>query len=236
MDTKWAIALGAAVCVAALAALRGGGNPEPSASAPPSSSPAVSPPMGAMDPTALPPNHPPIDPHGNLEPNGGQDPHANLPPGASAPGAGAQGDALKWQAPARWAVAQNPSTMRLATYKIPAKTKGVDDAELSVTRAGGSTDANITRWIGQFEPTDRSNAERATREVAGLKVTTVLVKGTFLGGGMMGAPSEPKPKWAMLAAIVETGDTPHFFKMTGPEDTVTAARIEFDTMIAGIKK
>ena len=122
--------------------------------------------------------------------------------------------------------------MRLATYKIPAK-GGSEEAELSVTRAGGSTDANLTRWEGQFDPQTKSKAERAVRQVAGLKVTTILVRGTY-AGGMMGGSAESKPNWALLGAVVETADTPHFFKMTGPADTVSAARNEFDALIGSL--
>jgi hypothetical protein len=68
-------------------------------------------------------------------------------------------------------------------------------------------------------------------------VTVVSITGYFLGGGMTpGAPAPAHPSWGLLAAIVETPGSPYFFKLTGPEATVKAARREFDTMIDGITR
>lgn len=150
-----------------------------------------------------------------------------LPPPASEPGS------LSWTAPAGWASAPNPSTMRLATYKIPHTGKDTEDAELSISRAGGSTEANIQRWIGQFDEAGKDT--RNVRTIQGMTVTTVEVAGTFLGG-MMGGAAAKKPGWALLGAIVETpGGSPYFFKMTGPKATVQAARDDFHKMLDSLK-
>ena len=52
--------------------------------------------------------------------------------------------------------------------------------------------------------------------------------------GVIVAQAEPKTGWALLGAIVET-QTPTFFKMTGPEKTVLAARGDFDKFVDGFK-
>jgi hypothetical protein len=124
--------------------------------------------------------------------------------------------------------------MRLATYRIPRAPGDSEDGELSVTRAGGTTEANIKRWVGQF---DGSSTEvREEKKVQGFHVTLVSVKGTFLGGGMMqSAPSSPRPSWGLLGAIAETPGSSYFFKLLGPASTVGAARAPFDAMIAGLK-
>ncbi len=158
----------------------------------------------------LPPNHPPI---------GG----ANSPHG-SEPVAGTEAPALVWKMPAAWEEAPNPSAMRLATYRAPG---GV---EVSVSRAGGDTEANIQRWIAQFDEVGRQG--RVEKTVHGLNIVTVDVTGTYLGGGMaMGGPSAPKPGWAMVGAIVESRSPPYFFKMTGPAAAVRAARPVFDRLL-----
>jgi hypothetical protein len=171
------------------------------------------PPIGAMNarPEAtLPPNHPPIgeatSPHGNLT------------------AAAGEGPALEWKVPGRWQEAPNPNAMRLATYRAPG---GV---EVSVSQAGGTADANIKRWIAQFD--DISRHERGEKKVHGLRVFTVDVTGTFVGGGMatQGAP-ESRPNWAMVGAIVEGPGLPYFFKMTGPAAAVLAAHPAFDQLI-----
>src|SRR6266542_1604659 len=82
-------------------------------------------------PTDLPPGHPNIGSGGNL------------PPAGEA--------TITWTAPARWKSVSNPSAMRLATFKIPHAASDSEDPELSVTQVGGGVDANIDRWIGQFD-------------------------------------------------------------------------------------
>jgi hypothetical protein len=117
--------------------------------------------------------------------------------------------------------------MRLATYRVPRAAGDTEDAELSVTQAGGSVGANADRWVGQFDAASQKTAKRSTRNVGTLTVTLVEVQGKFEGG--MG--KDGGAGWALLGAIVETPGMPHFFKLTGPAKTVLAAHAEFDGMI-----
>ena len=141
--------------------------------------------------------------------------------------------AVAWAAPPNWRSAPNPSPMRLATYRVPHSAGDEEDAELSVTRAGGTATANIGRWIGQFDGSATSARDEKT--VHGFHVTVVSVKGTFLGGGMMqGAPPSPRTSWALRGAIVEIPGSSYFFKLVGPASTLSAARAPFDEMIDGL--
>jgi hypothetical protein len=146
--------------------------------------------------------------------------------GGAMPGADSQGAAIDWTAPSAWQVLPNPNPMRLATYKV-------GDAELTVARAGGTVDANVQRWVGQFDGSPK--ADRAEKQVSGLKVTVVHIAGSFLGGGMGGAAPEKKDGWAMLAAVVESSGSPYFFKLLGPADQVDKARAAFDGLVGSIK-
>jgi hypothetical protein len=160
----------------------------------------------------LPPNHPSI---GGTPQQGGMPPAGNDPP------------AVAWKMPAGWQEAPSPNAMRLATYRAP------DGVEVSVSRAGGATDANIQRWVGQFD--DVGHEVHAEKTVHGLHVVTVDVAGTFVGGGMTpGASAESHPAWAMVGAVVESRSPPYFIKMTGPVAAVRAARAAFDHLIDGI--
>jgi len=123
--------------------------------------------------------------------------------------------------------------MRKATYKIPKVAPDTDDAELTVSAAAGGVEQNVKRWEGQFGPAAKAKTE--PRNPNGLKVTVVEIKGTFAGGGMMGAPSAPKKDQMLLGAIVDSGDKQHFFKMVGGEKTVTAARKDFDKLVASLR-
>lgn len=152
------------------------------------------------------------------------------PPAAAAPAGPSD---VAFDAPASWQKAENPSPMRKATYKIPKAKGDPEDAELSVSQAGGTVDMNLQRWATQFSP--KAEIKRTDRKVGELKVTIAELHGTFSGSGMPGAAAAaPKEKWEMLAAIIET-TPPTFFKMTGPENTVNAARADFEKLIDGVR-
>jgi hypothetical protein len=140
---------------------------------------------------------------------------------------------LAWKAPARWQLVPNASTMRIATYRIPRVAGDPADAELSIVKAGGTVDANVERWIGQFGPEGQKTAKRSTRTVGKLDVALVEIKGTY-SGGMMMKEATPTSDWALLGAVVSTPDMPHFFKLTGPAKSVAAARAEFDAFVGSL--
>jgi hypothetical protein len=140
---------------------------------------------------------------------------------------------IAWDVPAAWERMENPSPMRKATYKIPKAAGDAEDGDMSVSQAGGGLEANVKRWEQQF--TDRAGETKTeTKKVGDLEVTIVEVKGTF-ASGMPGMPAtEPKKSWALLGAIVNT-KTPYFFKLTGPEKTVTGARADFDKLVGSFR-
>jgi hypothetical protein len=156
-------------------------------------------------------------------------------PGMPPMGGSPQGPDIAWDVPSAWTTAPNPNPMRKATYKIPKAQGDADDAELAVSSAAGGVEANVDRWAKQFGD---AKAKTEPRTVNGLKITMVEIKGTYAGGGpMMGAAAAaagPKEKQMLLGAIVEQGDRQHFFKMVGPEKTVTAAKKDFDKLVSSV--
>jgi hypothetical protein len=189
------------------------------------------PPVGDAPRTqaGLPPNHPPIGGDGvragalpaNHPSVGGESP-VGAPP--SAP----ESPALSWKMPADWQQAANPNALRLATYRTPG------GAEMSVARAGGTTEANIQRWRAQFDQAGADTREEKT--IRGMHVTVVQVTGTFEGGGMGGGSGpQPYPGWALLGAIVETSGSSYFFKLLGPASAIGAARASFDELLKSVK-
>jgi hypothetical protein len=126
--------------------------------------------------------------------------------------------------------------MRAATYLIPAAAGDSEGAECAVfLNIGGGVQANIDRWVGQFQTDGAPKQKKET--INGLDVTTVDVSGTFKGGGqMMGQSSGPKAGYRLLGAIVETPQGEVFFKLTGPAKTVAAAQNEFQAMLKSLKK
>jgi hypothetical protein len=175
--------------------------------------------------TTLPPDHPPT---GDTSGAAASDSSGVMTPGGSG--------AVKWTTPARWN-AGPPKDMRLATYLIPAAAGDSEDAECAVfTNIGGGVQANIDRWVGQFEKTDGPPIQKQAT-INGLLVTTVDVSGTFKGGGpMMGQSGASKSGYRLLGAIAAGTEGEFFFKLTGPAKTVAAAQVEFQTMLKSLKK
>jgi hypothetical protein len=176
---------------------------------------------GAAAAGDLPAGHPPIN---SMDPGSAPMAAPDLPAEATSP--------LEWHAPARWQLVPNASRFRLATYRIPRAPADPDDAELSVTQAGGSIDANAQRWMGQFDAVGQKSAKRSTRRVGPLEVTVIEAQGAYSGGMVKDASSGSG--YALLGAIVSTPGMPHFFKLTGPARTVMAARAEFDQLIGSL--
>jgi len=106
---------------------------------------------------------------------------------AQAQSAGSSQSELKFKVPDGWVVEHPTSSMRVAQYKLAKADGDSDDASLVLyyfgQGQGGSTEANIDRWINQMQqPDGKPSKERAKLEtltVNGLKVTTVDVTGTY---------------------------------------------------------
>ena len=120
--------------------------------------------------------------------------------------------------------------MRLAQYRVPAEPGDPDESECGLFHfpgTGGTVQANLDRWYGQFQqPDGSSTTEKATVETFesnGLAVTLVEVGGTYSGsmGPMEGGGA--KEGYRMVAGVVETAEGPWFLKCTGPDATMRAA-------------
>lgn len=167
--------------------------------------------------------------------------HDSAPAAAPAMQGGSPAGPIKWTPPTRWE-SKPASGMRAATYIIPAAQGDSEGAECAVfMNIAGGVDANIKRWIGQFEAADGGPADGKAKQekqtINGLNVTTVDLTGTFKGGGpMMGQSTGPKTGYRLLGAIVETPEGEVFFKMTGPAKTMAAAQPEFQALLKSVKK
>lgn len=148
---------------------------------------------------------------------------------------------LRWSAPAGW-IAQSPRPMRAATYSVPGATP-TDAAECGVyffgAGKGGTVDANIERWRGQFLDTDGKphDAQVSKREVHGLAVTLIDTSGNYTGmGGPMAKEPTSNPDYRLLGAIVEGPGGSVFIKFTGPKKTIAANQQKFDELINSFGK
>jgi hypothetical protein len=162
-------------------------------------------------------------------------PAAVSPPAAR----GGAGQDLVWKDPAGWQRAASGSAMRKATYKVPRLAKDPEDVEVAVfyfgANQGGGTEANIQRWISQFSDAKPSDVKRTVRTVAGMQQTIVEIEGTY-ASGMPGGEATPKGRFRLLGAVVESPGGSYFFKMTGPKDSVAAARDAFYGMLDSVRQ
>jgi hypothetical protein len=127
---------------------------------------------------------------------------------------------------------------------VPAAAGDGEEGECAVfVNIGGGVQANVDRWIGQFEQPDggasKSKAKTETKTINGLPVTMIDLTGTYKGGGTMmsaGAPPAPKTGFRLLGAIVEGKSGPVYFKLTGPAKTIAAAQADFQKMLSSLKE
>lgn len=92
---------------------------------------------------------------------------------------------------------------------------------------GGGTQANIDRWIGQFDGTPESSTEEV--DVGDREITILTAKGTYMesSGGPFSGNKTARPNYTMLAAILPSPQGAVFLKLTGPDASVDAMQEAF---------
>ena len=151
------------------------------------------------------------------------------------------GGKFELTAPAKWLRKQPKTRIVQHEFAIPASKGDPADGRLTVMGAGGGVQANIERWYGQFtQPDGASTKERAKVkkiQVSGQDVHLVDISGTFRDQRGPVAPVVERPRYRMLAAIIETqslGD--YFIKFYGPQRTVTDNEKAFLKMIDSLQR
>ena len=148
---------------------------------------------------------------------------------------------LKWTAPSSWSN-KGSAPMRAATYMVPPAPGDKESSECVVyffgTGQGGSVEANVDRWKGQFTQAGRTApAQIQKRSVHGLPLTTIDTSGDYSG---MGGPLAGKPTveagYRLLGAIFEGPEGNVFIKFAGPAKTVAANQRNFEQLVNSFDK
>lgn len=149
-------------------------------------------------------------------------------------------------APGEWKAVEPSVRIIEHEFTIPSGEEDEKDnkdaaGRLTVMPAGGSIEANIERWFGQFkQPDNKPTKDRAKTEktkIDGITVHLVDVTGTFLDRRGPFAPAEEKERYRMLAAILETeGAGNYFIKLTGPERTIAHNEKHFRSFVKSLRK
>lgn len=145
--------------------------------------------------------------------------------------------AVQFARPEKWEWVPTQSEMRKAQLKVP--NTGGEAGEVIFFYFGpggaGGTQANVTRWFGQFQGTKEEIKGRTEEaKVGDTKVTYVMAEGTYKSG-MPGGAQTPKPGFGLLGAILEDPAGHVFVRFTGPKALVEASTADFKKMIAAAK-
>jgi len=139
--------------------------------------------------------------------------------------------------PPGWVRMPVSSPMRAAELSVPPMSADVGQEPGEVVffhfppGDGGAVDANVRRWIGQFEESPQeAQARTAAEEHGGLRVTFVAAQGTYKSG-IPGGPTTPKPGFALRGAIIETPRGNVFIRFTGPLALVERHEEAFNAMV-----
>lgn len=138
--------------------------------------------------------------------------------------------------PADWQWVETTSTMRKAQLKIVGADKK-ENAEVVFfyfgEGGGGGTQANIDRWLAQFEePKDKLNSKIEQVTVGQRKVHYVQAQGTYLSG-MPGGAKTPQPNSMLIGAIIESEQGNVFIRLTGPLNLAKSSQPAFRKMVEG---
>jgi hypothetical protein len=145
------------------------------------------------------------------------------------------------EAPAGWKRVQPKSGIVETEFAIPSA-GDAPAGRMTVMGAGGSVQANVDRWYGQFTQPDgaatKDKAVSKTLKIADCTVTMVDVSGTYKdspAGPFAGGKTIDRPGYRMLAAIVETpASGSYFLKFYGPAATVATYADGFRGMVEGL--
>jgi hypothetical protein len=149
---------------------------------------------------------------------------------------------LKWTPPAGWK-SSGTTSLRAATYPVAPVPGDREGAECVVyffgPGQGGSVQANIERWEGQFQAAGGKPAVAKVIKstVHGLPVMMIDVSGEYSGmaGPLATAPVHVSG-YRLLGAIVESPGGNVFIKFTGPAKTMAANQPKFQQLLDSFEK
>ncbi len=91
--------------------------------------------------------------------------------------------------------------------------------------SGGTVQANVDRWVGQFLRPDSPAHVETTADTA-VPLTLVKITGV-LRGGTPGGPAQNSPDTLLLGAILEASDGLVVVKLSGPKTAVRREEKKF---------
>jgi hypothetical protein len=150
-------------------------------------------------------------------------------------------EAIEFTASGTWKQVTPKSGMIEAEITIPKLGDDQEDGRLTIMGAGGTIEANIARWQGQFVQEDGEPVEAKTevKSICNHEVHVVDISGTYMdmpGGPFAGGKAIERENYRMLAAIIKTAKHGNYFvKLYGPQNTIKQNKENFEAMIESLK-
>ncbi len=155
------------------------------------------------------------------------------------------GGKLSITASGQWTVKKPAVRIIEHEFAVSAAKGDAAGGRMLMMSAGGSIEANLARWFGQFSQPDgkrtKDRAKVTKLKIAGYEVRIVDVSGTYNDRRGPFAPAVKRADYRMLAAIVTVGKKPgaranhYFIKFYGPKKTIAANEKAFTEMIKSLK-
>ena len=147
---------------------------------------------------------------------------------------------LAFAAPEGWTKKQPKSRIIEAELEIPVAEGDEIPGRLTAMGAGGSVEANIERWVGQFvDEGDDAKPKVTKKTVNGNEIHLVDLSGTYKdapGGPFAGGKTTLRKDYRMLGAIIVTKDSGNYFlKLYGPKATIGEAEKGFNELVDSLK-
>lgn len=121
-------------------------------------------------------------------------------------------------------------------YEVPPVEGDERAGRMTVMGAGGSVEANVARWVGQFKLKGDAKPKTEEVKISGQKVHVVDIAGTFKDSPGPFAPAVERENYRMLGAIIATEkEGQYFLKFYGPKATVDKNEDAFKKMLDSLK-
>jgi hypothetical protein len=147
---------------------------------------------------------------------------------------------IKLTVPKGWVVKKSRVRIIEREFSVPAVEGDTNDGRVTMMGAGGSIEANVNRWIGQFQQPDGSSTKKKTTikklSIDGQTVHFIDIPGTYRDQRGPFAPPTIRKDYRMLAIIIPTEKHGQYFvKFYGPKKTVAANEAGFDKLVKSIQ-
>jgi hypothetical protein len=149
------------------------------------------------------------------------------------------GGKLQLRVPDAWQKRKPQNNIIEYEFAAPKVDDDEADGRITLMGAGGSIEANLDRWTGQFELPDGGAAKPkiTQKKLAGCDVHLLDIAGTFKDKPPFSGTEVKRPGYRMMAAIVASKDQGNYFiKLYGPQRTIAENEKAFNTMIESLER